>query len=248
MAQTQWLQSVPYCGPVPAPETLWVSWNSDPVLLAGLAVFMGWGWLRARQRPAFMVAWVLLAVAFVSPLCALTTVSLAARSLHHLVLVLMVAPLLAVAMPWRGLSVTLSAPLSAGMVMLVMAGWHVPLVYTAAWQSHGIYWLMQGIGLGGAWALWSHILRPRHSDPAHLAVQAMALMGLAGVMGLVGAILTFAPRALFDEHLAGAMAWGFAPLADQQLAGLVMWGPGMIPLAVIAGLMLGRVWRAGQPA
>jgi cytochrome c oxidase assembly factor CtaG len=43
--------------------------------------------------------------------------------------------------------------------------------------------------------------------------------------GLLGALLTLAPRVLYGVQTAGAPAWGLTQLEDQQLAGLVMWVP-----------------------
>lgn len=242
MAQTDRLVSTPYCGPVPSIDGWWLQWNGDPVLLVSLGLVLAWGWRAAQDRRAFLTAWGLMVLAFVSPLCALTTVSLAARSLHHLLLFTLIAPLLALSVPWRALSVSTSAALTAG----AMLAWHMPQVYALAWQSPLVYWTLQAALLAGSWALWSGVLRPRASGAEGLALQVMALMGLAGVMGLIGAILTFAPRPLYDAHLAGAMAWGFAPLADQQMAGLIMWVPGMLPLALIAGQLMRKFWRLGQ--
>ncbi len=243
-------RTIPYCGPVPSPETLLRSWNLDPVLLAALAVggLVGVVALRrmqagARREGAFALAMGGAVLAFVAPLCALTVALFAARSLHHLVLLGLVAPALAAAYPlWR-------AP--AGVAFLATSAalwaWHVPAVYAAAWDSVAVYWGMQAALLLPAWAFWSAVLSRRTEAMATLGA-AMMIAGLAGQMGLIGAILTFAPRPLYAEHLAGAEAFGMSLLADQQLAGLVMWVPGMVPLALLGALLLRRFWRQGLAA
>jgi putative membrane protein len=240
----------PYCGPVPSPEMLSRSWNLDPVLLVLLAVagLAGAVALRraqagAHREGAFTLAMAGAVLAFVAPLCALTTALFAARSLHHLVLLGLIAPALAVALPWR------RAPAGAAFLGASAAlwAWHVPAVYAAAWDSVAVYWGMQAALLLPAWAFWSAALSRRGDAMATLGA-AMMVAGLAGQMGLIGAILTFAPRPLYPEHLAGVDAFGLSLLADQQLAGLVMWVPGMLPLAILGALLLRRFWRQGLAA
>ena len=43
--------------------------------------------------------------------------------------------------------------------------------------------------------------------------------------GLLGALLTLAPRPLYIWYTGRSGLWGFSPLEDQQLAGLLMWVP-----------------------
>lgn len=236
---------VPYCGPVPDPEGLWHSWNLDPPLIIALVVLLVWGLRRggAGNRTFFLTGWVALVLAFVSPLCALTTALFSARALHHLLLVGIAAPALAAFLPLR------RVPLAAafGLTALALVAWHLPAPYAAAWDSPLVYWLMQAALLGPAWAFWSAILG-RQSAPEAVMTHALMVGALAGVMGLIGAVLTFSPRLLYPEHLAGAVVWGMDPLADQQLAGLVMWVPGLVPLAVVAALIARRAWRQGAAA
>lgn len=227
--------AIPYCGPVPVPGAIWSSWNLDPPLLAGLGVLLVWA-LRQDRRGAAMLGWLALAAAFVSPLCALTTALFSARAVHHLILLEVAAPALALVRPLRGGMPALAA------VTAVLVLWHLPPVYALAWEHAAVYWALQAALLLPGWALWSAILSPRH-DASGLLMQAVLPGALAAVMGLIGAVLTFAPVPLYPEHHAGPLAWGLGPLADQQLAGLVMWVPGMVPLAALAALAARRGWR-----
>ncbi|MCC5978107.1 MAG: cytochrome c oxidase assembly protein [Salinarimonas sp.] len=242
----------PYCGPAPTPDTLLLSWNFDPVLLTGLAAVTAAGvWqLRdagssdiGRRRGAFGLATAGTVVAFIAPLCALTVALFAARTLHHLVLLGVVAPALAMAIPcrWRSPSVSFLA------VSVVLWAWHVPAIYAAAWDHVAVYWLMQVALIGTAWAFWSNVLEARAGALETLSASA-AVAGLAGQMGLIGAVLTFAPQILYPEHLAHTAAFGLTPLADQQLAGLIMWVPGMLPMAVLTAILLRRGWSRGFAA
>jgi len=241
----------PYCGPAPIPETLLSTWNLDPPLLAilalsgllGLAALHRVSGPEPARRPAFAVAMAALILAFVSPLCALSVALFSARTVHHLVLLGLAAPALAMAFPMRLL------PIKAAWVALSAAllGWHIPTVYTAAWDSALVYWLLQGALLLPAWAFWSAILA-RNGHPLAPLTNAGLIAGLVGQMGFLGAILTFAPHPLYGEHLIGTDAFGLGLLADQQLAGLIMWVPGMLPLAIAAALVLRRGWRQESAA
>lgn len=242
--------ALPYCGPAPGPATLLTAWNLDPALVAtlGLASALGMIALRRagrdrRRGRAFGIGMAALVVAFVSPLCALTVALFSARTVHHLVLLGVAAPALALAFPLRRVPVQAAwAAVSAALL-----GWHVPALYAAAWDSAPIYWLMQMALLLPAWAFWSTAL----ARPADLVApfgHAALIAGLAGQMGFLGAILTFSPRALYPEHLTGTGPFGLSLLADQQLAGLIMWVPGMLPLALVAALVLRAGWRQQQQA
>lgn len=237
-------QTNPYCGPAPLPGTLLGDWNFDPVLLAVLAVGGALGLRLAPNRSAFALGWCVVVLAFVSPLCALTTALFSARSLHHILLVSVAAPLLAMAVPLRGPRGSLGFVLLA--VVLVL--WHWPPVYRAAWDSVAIYWLLQIALLGSAWGFWSGLLDAGRGDANALMAHGLLIGALAGVMGLIGAVLTFAPMLLYPEHLAGPAAWGLSPIADQQLAGLIMWVPGMVPLAALAAHRLQKAWRQIEAA
>lgn len=242
----------PYCGPAPTPDTLLASWNFDPLLLAMLVALGIAGAWRLREtaspdtgtrRGAFALAGAATFIAFVAPLCALTVALFSARTLHHLVLLGIVAPALAIAFPMR-----LRAPSVAFLaVSLVLWAWHVPAIYTVIWNHHAVYWLMQIALIGKAWAFWSNVLAFRDDALETLSASA-AVAGLAGQMGLIGAVLTFAPQVLYPEHLALTAPFGLSPLSDQQLAGLIMWVPGMLPMAVLTAMLLRRSWSRGFSA
>lgn len=228
---------IPYCGP--APESLWAAWNLAPLPLALSVAPLALAALRrdVPRGPAALAAGALF-LAFVSPLCALTVALFTARGLHHLVLVLAAAPALALVWPRR---LPLARPLGFIGLSALLWLWHLPAAYTLAWDSHAIYWLMQAGLLGCAVVFWSHVF---HTDkPAERLASTGLLLALAGQMGLIGAILTFAPHPLYAQHLGVTASYGLSALADQQLAGLVMWVPGMLPLACLGSLLLRRSWR-----
>jgi putative membrane protein len=221
-----------YCGPAAVPADLWQRWNFDPALLVAL---LWLGLLVARGRSADTrcgwAAIVLMGVVFVSPLCALSSALFSARVLHHVLLIAAVAPLLARAFPLRRLP---SPPLALLVALnaVVLWLWHAPGPYAWGLASVGGYWLMQATLLASAWLLWRALLAAAPTGPA-----LFALAATVGQMGLLGALIVFAPRPLYWLHFESTAAWGLSPLADQQLAGLLMWVPAMLPYLAVGLVM-----------
>jgi putative membrane protein len=114
-------------------------------------------------------------------------------------------------------------------------------VYSFTWLSPAGYWALQLVMLGAAWQFSATWFAPDSAQRPMALVAAPALLAMA--MGLVGALLTFAPRPLLAEHIWSSALVGVAPLRDQQLAGLVMWTGGMVPMALFAGLGLRNIIR-----
>lgn len=236
----------PYCGP--APDAGEWRWNLDPVLLVlfGLAtVWVIWR-TKGRERGLGLTALAVLAVGFVSPLCALSSALFSARTVHHVLLVAVAAPLVAWALPLRRVG---SLAVATAVQAAVFWAWHAPSAYAAALSNDGVYWIMQASLLASSVWFWMGVRRA--SAPAAVAHLLVAMVA----MGLLGALLTFAEQPLYQPHLLTTQAWGFTPLADQQAAGLIMWAPAAAVYLAAALLVLGRwigpdrpVVRVDQPA
>ncbi|MCR5875328.1 cytochrome c oxidase assembly protein [Phenylobacterium sp. J426] len=219
----------PYCGPGATPSDLLLRWNADPVLLAVMAVAAALMW-RARARP---VGWAGLAVAallFLSPLCALSSALFAARTIHHVLLMAALAPLTAWALPKAGRSLGASTAASTA----VFWAWHAPDAYAWAMSHDMAYWLMQASLAASATWFW------RNVRAAGTLAAVGALLIATVQMGLLGALLTLADRALYAPHAATTLAWGLTPLQDQQMAGLLMWAPAAAVYLAVAIVLLAR--------
>jgi putative membrane protein len=232
--------AIPYCGPAPGPEAWLGRWNLDPVLLAALALLAFALW-RGRAVPAAGLrrAWGLAALLYVSPLCALSSAFFTVRVGHHLALVLLLAPWLAAGLaPWLR---RLPAPLwtSTAASAAVLWAWHAPAAYAAALASDALYWAMQATLLASATVFW---LAVRRAGPA--AAMAAILVAMV-LMGLLGALITFAAQPLYEPHFASTLAWGVAPLQDQQLAGVLMWAPGSLGY-LAAAVCIGWRWLQAE--
>ncbi len=236
------MTDIAYCGPPPGAAELIGRWNFDPwLLLAFVAASIAWR-LSARGRSladtrAFTGAMIVLAIAFISPLCAATAALFSARVVHHVLLVAVAAPLLALAGVCGGKG-SASNPVALPLViaMGIFYAWHAPPLYAAALKAPAVYWLMQASLLASAAWFWACVFRP--ATPPATAL--LAILATAASMGLLGALLTFAPQPLYVAHLVAPYAFGLTPLDDQRLAGLIMWVPALVPYLVLAGLATRR--------
>ncbi|WP_068876946.1 MULTISPECIES: cytochrome c oxidase assembly protein [unclassified Phenylobacterium] len=239
----------PYCGVAPSPADLAGRWNADPVLLAGLAsacvAFALHRRLGGQGRAGlFALAVGVLALAFVSPLCALSSALFSARVVHHALLVAVAAPLVAFSLP-RAKRGKYGLAWPVVLHAITLWAWHAPAPYAWALSTDVAYWTMQATLFGSALVVWLRV-RQVAGLPA-----AGALLFTFVQTGLLGALITFAERPLYAPHFDTTLAFGLTPLADQQLAGLIMWAPmGAIYLLVALGLV-GRVLEpatAPEPA
>jgi len=224
---------IPYCGAAPVPGEWLARWNLDPVLLAVMAAGFVLLWFGPARtgRGCLLAAMAVLAVSFVSPLCALSSALFTARTLHHLLLILAAAPLLAIALP---------APrkgriaLAAAVHVVVFWTWHAPDAYAAALSNDVAYWAMQISMLASAVWFWAGVRTA--SAPSAIAALLAVMLG----MGLLGALIAFAGQPIYAPHFATTLAWGLTPLEDQQAAGLIMWAPAAAAYLAVA------LWRMAR--
>jgi putative membrane protein len=242
----------PYCGAPPAPDQLLVRWNLDPlligVLLAVLALYAA-GLRRApggeggaARRRAFLAGWTVAALALVSPLCPLSVSLFSARVGQHMVLTLIAAPLLAYGRPLEVIAAAFGRaarppdrprPIAAAIAFMALLWlWHAPGPYDATFVGPVVYWEMHVTMIGAAFWLWHELV----NRPASLGAAAASAISMIQ-MGLLGALITLAPRALYAPHALTTWAWGLSPLQDQQLGGAIMWAPGGMAFLVAAGVL-----------
>jgi putative membrane protein len=244
---------LPYCGSSPLPGELLFRFNFDPRVISALVICCVAQWLAlrkagSRQRQHALLAlsgWIIAAVAFLSPLCALSVALFSARIAQHMVLVLAAAPLIALGLPRAQSSNPGWLWISAALFFLALWYWHMPRPYEATFTTVWIYWTMHLTLFGSAILLWRELL----NHPPQQTAQVL----LAGIltfvhMGLLGAVLTFADRPLFMSHLLTTRAWGLTPLQDQELGGVLMWVPGLALFLWTAVRSLGRLWESLERA
>ena len=245
-------QPVPYCGMPPAPGDLLSRFNFDPFLLLVLANLALIHLLFIGQRRAQMRAitgWLIAAAASISPLCALSVSPFSARVAQHMILVLVAAPLIALAGPPPARHRVVKSPwIAAGAFFVALWLWHMPVPYDATFSSTRMYWLMQVSLFGSAILLWRELLH----HAADRTAEALVVGALTSLhMGLLGALLTLAGHPMFLGDLTTIQAWGLNSMRDQQIGGLLMCVPGIILFLFVALRSLSRLWtilHLGKPA
>lgn len=254
--------------------------NIDPLVLVPLglgALVYGAGFARRRRRggdgwraAAFAAALVVLALALTSPLDGLSAELFSAHMAQHLLLMVVAAPLLALAAPWplllaglprrvaRALArmrrpalrqtgrvdaaVLAAVALSAHLVTLV--AFHLPGPYEAALRNGLLHAGEHAALLAGALALWVVVAGAGRPRGAGHGTALLALLGAAIGGTVLGALLTVAPEPWYEVHAAGGH--GLTALEDQQLAGLVMWIPGGAAYVLAAVLVVAGWLRAAE--
>ena len=229
------------------------------LLVGGYAI----GTLRSgveRLRPAriacFAGAVLALQLALVWPLDALGETRFAAHMAQHVMLIAIAPPLLVAARPGAALLRAapafarrrLAAPLGrraaatwrAWTGSLAFAGvahaiatwaWHLPWAFDLALRDDAVHRLEHACFFATGVLFWRAVLR---------APRARALGALLALFvtlfhgGMLGALLTFAPRPLYATYAARG---GADALADQQLAGMIMWVP-MAAVYLVAAMVL----------
>ncbi|MDP9225124.1 MAG: cytochrome c oxidase assembly protein [Actinomycetota bacterium] len=224
------------------------------------------------QTVSFSAGVLVLVVALVSPLDGLAETLFSAHMVQHLLLILGAPPLLvagsagstmALALPlsmrrrlrtWerhavtRGVTGTIARPVPVLILHITaLYIWHLPVMYQAALRSNLIHGLEHASFSGTALLFWWLIIdekgQRRLGDGP--AVVFVFISGLAS--GGLGALLTFAPTALYPMHALGARLWGLTPLQDQQLAGLIMWVPAGVVYVLAAAVLFLR-WMSKMDA
>lgn len=200
-----------------------------------------WPWQRTLAAAAGAAA---VAVALLSPLDTSAATSLTAHMIQHTLLILVAAPLLALARPLavvaaavphtRRLGRLLGRPrpgLACAAHGVALWVWHLPPFYGVALARPLVHALAHGTLLGTATFLWWSVSRGRAR-----VTGALWLFVTAFHAGGLGALLAFSTRPWFS---------GVA-LEDQQLAGLVMWIPaGALSTGIALALLAGWL-RAGS--
>jgi len=222
---------------------------------------------------AYAAGWLSLAGALISPLHWYGERLFTLHMVEHEIVMAVSAPLLVLARPggafawalpaglrrpawslgrlpplrwaWIALTAPVMATILHGVAIWI---WHVPSLFDATVQHVGIHRLQHLSFLVTALLFWWALLW--RCEPGTAAVHVILTMLHTGVLG---ALLTFAPRVLYEAQTAQSAICGLTPLEDQQLAGLVMWVPAgtVYAGAALAFLALwlrrpGRAWKAGD--
>lgn len=210
-----------------------------------------------RSALCFFTGLAVLAMALLSPLDAWGADLFSAHMLQHELMMLVAAPLIVCGKPlpvvtwafrprdrrriasmikatvtrdlWRALT---QPPCAWSVHAVVLWAWHMPRLFEAGLESHTVHAMQHFSFVMSALLFWSSLIgsRMRHG----MAVP--YILSTAIHTGVLGALLTFSPRAWYPAYSESAPAWGLTALQDQQLGGLIMWVPAGF-VFVFAGLV-----------
>jgi putative membrane protein len=218
--------------------------------------------VRTPALVSALLGWLALFFALVWGLDAFSDTSFAAHMAQHMLLISVAAPLLALArtgVPVTAAIAAVSPSLAASLsqprkwlrlwllpsVAFALHGaviwiWHAPLLFELALRHEWIHRLEHlSFFITGYW-YWSVLLRSGRTQGEGYGAAAMWSLSTLMHTGLLGALITFAPRPLYPAYIAaqGSIA---AALQDQQLAGLLMWIP-MGACYLLGGLGFAAAW------
>jgi len=142
---------------------------------------------------------------------------------------------------WRGTWIAISSAGAAWVIHAVALWiWHAPSLFEAALHSEAIHAVQHLCFLGSALLFWWTLIHGRHGRLGYGAA-VVYVFTTAAHNSILGALLTFAPRAWYPTYASTAQNWSLTPLQDQQLGGLIMWVPAGVVLLIV-GLALFAAW------
>ncbi|MBA4142595.1 MAG: cytochrome c oxidase assembly protein [Nitrosospira sp.] len=203
--------------------------------------------IRQWQGGCFYLGITALVAALFWPLEALSRSNLWLHMVQHMVLIAVAAPLLALGRPWIPVLLSFPQPSQARILRwwrsldlprwLVLPGplaataihgvviwfWHAPGPFNLALANEAIHIIEHVTLFGTALLFWWALLKAG-SQADGFGSGAMAALATLMHMGVLGALLTFAPTPLYERFASFSLST-LSPLEDQQLAGLIMWIP-----------------------
>ena len=220
--------------------------------------------ITAKQQAYFWSGWTILALSLVSPLHPLGEVLFSAHMAQHEILMLVAAPLLVLSRPlvaflwglpfgWRrevgawsktravqrGWSRLTDSMTAWWLQAIALWGWHAPPMFQATIGNAWVHAAQHASFLGTALLFWWALFYAQ--GERNYGAGVFYVFTTAVHTGILGALLTFAPRLWYPAYAATAPAWGLTPLEDQQIGGLIMWVPaGLVYIA--AGLVMFAAW------
>jgi putative membrane protein len=264
-------------------------WPFEPAVLIGVAIaamlYVVGGVGRSRKpRAGSLVRWREAAfwLGLFSILLALQSpIEMLARQLfwmhmaQHLLLMVVAAPLLAIASPWTRMwrALPLSwrrsvarpvfldprlAPLrwtyhqvSRPAVIWTLAAanlwlWHLPALYDLTLRNHLVHHVEHGLFLGLGLAFWAQVF-DQHPFRSPLNTLARASYVFFAMVQSWGlaAVLSFATGPFYAYALLPSRPGGISALTDQQLGGGMMWVPGAVTYSIVFIVLLFQ-WLAEE--
>lgn len=234
------------------------------------------GAMAAWRTGCFFGALIAIGAALISPIAVYSERLFFMHMIQHMLLLLVAPPLIwlgspllpmiwALPRPWRQaiarqfrpgtilstVGRVLAHPATAlAAYVATVAIWHIPRFYDAAQGRSFTHNLEHVCFVVIALLYWWPIIYPaggRRRLSYAWAIPYLLPPMLEGI--LIGALITFADRPLYNTYVDMEPVWGFSTRRDQELGGLIMWVPGgillLIPLLGLLALALRQSEGAG---
>lgn len=232
----------------------WTSWSLHWSTILGLAAIGAWylwrsvhaGASAARtpstpQRARFCAGLLVIFLSLNGPLHDLSDGYLfSAHMVQHLLLTLVAPPLLISGTPGWMLRPALGWPVAKSLLRrltrpaacfaifnVVVAAWHLPVVYNLAMAHHGMHIVQHLLFMAAAVLMWWPLLSPLPELPRLAYPAQMLYLFLMSIpMSIVSIFIVYADVVLYPAYASAARVWGLSPREDQLIGGLIMWIPG----------------------
>ena len=180
-----------------------------------------------------------------------------AHMVQHLLLTLAMPPLLLAGTPGWMLRPLLSnrfvapaarfftrAPIAFVTFNVIIAAWHLPVLYNLAMAHHGIHIVEHLMFMVAAVLMWWPLLSqlpelPRLAYPGQMLYS--FLMSIP--MSIIAVYIVMSDHVLYPAYAAAPRVLSLSPLEDQLLGGLIMWIPGGIIFMIIMSVVFFK-WNA----
>jgi putative membrane protein len=256
------------------------NWNFAPSIVAmalsqavlyGFLVYIAhrdghWGKdAKLSQVVWFAFGLLLLLIALVSPLDALSNYALfSAHMVQHILLALIVPACLLLGTPryWieslydlpvlrKALPLVTHPIVTLAAFNFILWIWHLPSLYEGALRDVNVHVVEHLMFLATGVLMWLPVLQgvPPKQAMSYLAKIGYLFFNMIS-SSILGAIFTFAPSVIYTFYGTTPLTFGLTPLDDQQLAGAIMWVPGgglfLASILISFALWLQSEDRTGQ--
>ncbi len=226
--------------------------------------------IRFKQVGAFATGMLVLVIALLSPIDALSDDLGWMHMVQHMLIINVGAPLLVLGAPgtaflwllppaarrWTGSFTERTRPgktmvymlwqpvLLWSLFALTLWVWHLPALYEHALRNELFHDFQHFTFLITACLFWRVLLDPvsRLRLSRMGAILYLFLTSLHAT--LLGVFMALAPSVWYPTYEGRTLSWSVTALEDQQLAGLIMWMPACMAFAVVAAISL-AFWLEG---
>jgi putative membrane protein len=264
-------------------------WPFEPAVLVGVAIAATLYTVGGVGRPrkphtsslvrwreaAFWLGLLSILLALQSPIEMLARQLFWMHMVQHLLLMVVAAPLLALASPWTRMwralplgwrravarPVFLHPSLASvrwtyhqvsrpGVIWTLAAAnlwlWHLPALYDLTLRNHLVHHVEHGLFLGLGLAFWAQVF-DQHPFRSPLGTLSRASYVFFAMVQSWGlaAVLSFATSPFYAYALLPSRPGGISALTDQQLAGGMMWVPGAVTYSIVFIVLLFQ-WLAEE--